>query len=130
MLAKLSFLTLFFSIVLFGYKTCPQIAKFVIIVKPMGNTNNMWKKQTLASIFGQTFTDFRVIWLYENAETCSFIENYKAENHLQDKLLLIANANIESVMSSECHNDEYIMIRGDDEWFRHNQVLENLNPGI
>ena len=132
MMIRLLVLSLFVSTGINGCRTDQAIPQrsFVIVVKPAGNTNTMWKAQTLDSIFDQTFSDFRVIYLCENAEGRAFVEKYRVATHLQDRLSLIENASLESVIKSHCHEHEAIILREDDEWFCHQDSLESLIKGI
>ena len=105
---------------------------FTVVVPSYKNAE--WYQKNLDSIFSQTYTNYRVIYVDDcsSDETGNLVEDYIKDHNLHDKVTLIKNtvrkgalANIYYAIHS-CNDNEIIVTLDGDDWFAHEEVLAKL----
>lgn len=104
-----------------------QERPFVIIVKSNNCINDVWKKTTVASIFGQKYQNFRVIYLCSENATHELVEKFILENQIQNRVAFIENTGLDEAAIADCLKHESIVIRDEDDWLPHENYLRELN---
>lgn len=107
--------------------------KFVVVVASYKNEE--YYKRNLDSIFDQTYTNYRVIYVddFSPDRTYELVSSYIKERGVEDKVHLIKNEeNLKAMynlytMIHMCDNDEIVVILDGDDWFADERVLERLN---
>lgn len=117
----------------FFYLDALQQKQFVIVVASYNNAN--WYKKNLDSIFCQTYSDYRVIYIDDASSdgTADLVEEYIQENTVQDKIILIKNQQRKKALANlyeafwSCKPDEIIVCLDGDDWFKDKYVLSYVN---
>lgn len=106
---------------------------FVIVTASYNNKD--WYKRNLDSIFSQTYTQWRLIYINDFSVdgTGQLVQEYVHDCGMQDKVLQLNNRRRRGHLANQynaihmCAKDEIIVIVDGDDWLAHNNVLESLN---
>ncbi len=110
-----------------------QDRSFVVVIPSYKNKE--WCQRNLDSVFSQTYTHFRVIYVDDASPdgTGALVREYIQKYHLEDRVTLIQNekrvgalANIYKAVWLCASNEIVVGLDGDD-WFAHHEVLSELN---
>ena len=111
-----------------------QDNQFVVVLA--GRNNKSWYKKNLDSIFNQTYTQYRVVYVDDNSSdgTAELVNNYVHERKQEERFTLIANKNRKLAMynyyhaiHNHCQDSEIVVQLDADDWFAHKGVLAYLN---
>jgi len=106
---------------------------FVVVV--CSYKNQKYVKRNLESIFNQTYTHFRVIYLDDKSPDLTVsIAQYmiKHKKHPCQVNVIKNRCNVGCMENTYnavgmCKNNEIVVLLDGDDWFAHNEVLSNLN---
>ncbi len=121
------------SLMVFGNIFSDAEKPFVIIVPSYNNAS--WYKENLDSIFGQHYTNYRIIYIDDHSpdNTGNLVEQYLKERHLEHKCLLIKNKERRHAMANRytaihlCEPSEIVVNVDGDDWLNSPDVLSFLN---
>lgn len=107
--------------------------KFVVVVASYKNEE--YYRRNLDSIFDQTYSNYRVIYVDDCSpdRTFELVSQYVRERGVEDKIEMIHNeVNLKAMrnlytMIHSCENGEIVVVLDGDDWFADNRVLERLN---
>jgi glycosyltransferase involved in cell wall biosynthesis len=127
------FFMLFFTFYLSRYSLSDK--RFAVVIPSYNNSK--WYEKNLDSLFSQTYQQFRVLYIVDDAfnddGTAEAVEKYKKLHNLEDRFILIKNkkrrykaANVYSAIHA-CSDDEIIVMYDGDDWFADSEVLAYLN---
>lgn len=111
--------------------------KKIVVVIPSFNNESCYK-DNLDGVFSQKYQNYRVIYIDDCStdNTGTLVEQYIADNNLQEKMCLIRNnynrkalANIYKAVFM-CDDDDIILVLDGDDWFAHDQVLVKINEAF
>jgi len=114
-------------------KTIWLKSKFVIII--CSYNNEQWVTQNLDSVFNQTYTNYRVIYINDNSidQTGQLVNEYIFKKQLTERCTVIHNQerhyklhNMYHAIHELCQDDDIIVELDGDDWLLTPDVLEKL----
>ncbi|MEX0672404.1 MAG: glycosyltransferase family 2 protein [Candidatus Babeliales bacterium] len=112
-----------------------MVEKSIVVLIPSYN-NALWYQENLNSVFGQNYTNYRVIYIDDCSadKTGALVEEYIAHHNQVDRVTLIKNnkrklamANIYTAITEYCHDDEIIVMLDGDDFLAQKNVLKYIN---
>jgi glycosyltransferase involved in cell wall biosynthesis len=111
----------------------PKETSFVIVTASYNNKD--WYQKNLDSIFYQTYTNWRLIYIndFSSDGTGQLVQEYVRDRGMQDRVLLINNRRRRGHLANQynaihtCAKNEVIVIVDGDDWLAHSNVLAYLN---
>lgn len=123
----------FFSCNLYAEENSTDEKPFVIIIP--SHNNKDWYQQNLDSVFGQKYSNYRVIYIADAPSdgTHELVQDYIALNHQEKRVMLLKNKERRGNLASfcqaafTCRRDEIILDLEGCDWLAHDDVLSYLN---
>lgn len=110
-----------------------QEKPFVVIITSFNNKD--WFERNLDSIFGQKYSNYRVIYIDDCSQdqTSTYVKEYVTKHNLWHRFIIVENEQWASQMVNHikgvslCQDHEIIVHIDGDDWFAYDGVLELLN---
>ena len=107
-----------------------------IVILTTSYNNKLWVKQSLASIYSQEYSNYRVIYVDDASQdgTADMVEEFIGRQNRHIRFDLIRNRerlgaleNIYYAIHNFCEDDEIIVSLDGDDWFYDSRVLKKIN---
>ncbi|MGA9530563.1 MAG: glycosyltransferase [Candidatus Babeliales bacterium] len=107
--------------------------KFVVIIPSYNNSE--WVSRNLSSVFSQTYTNYRVIYIDDAStdDTIDHVEQMISQSGKEEQCTLIKNNKRRRALFNHyqavhlCSDDEIVINLDGDDWLAHEHVLSQLN---